>query len=91
MAQINSLVWGLREGAVRRRMREITAEAMDSDRLAELLQLAGADGSTHEANAALKAVIAERIVEYTTGAMKEANRRGIRLGAAAIVIAARKR
>jgi hypothetical protein len=87
MDTMSSLVGGLFENQVRKRMKSAAAEAMEGVNLSEILQLAGADD---EADAALKSVIAERVAEYATRAMDEARKRKIKLGAAAIIIAARK-
>jgi hypothetical protein len=90
MDTMSSLVGGLFGDRVRNRMKLAAAEAIANVNLSEILQLAGADLNIDEADAALKAVIAERIAEYASNAMKESRRRGIKLGAAAIVIASRK-
>jgi len=71
-----------------RRIREKALEMLDRNDLNEILELAGTTERTGEASAALKAVLADRITEYTVRAMKEARRRGTKLGAAAIIIAA---
>lgn len=69
-----------------RRMRVLAERALEESNLREIMELAGAiDGGT-EASAALKAVLAERVAEYTVRAMKEAKRRKIGFGAAAMVI-----
>lgn len=90
MDTMGSLVGGLFGDQVRKRIKSAAAEAIEEVNLSEILQLAGADGNADEAGAALKAVIAERVAEYATGAMDEARKRKIKLGAAAIIIAARK-
>ncbi len=90
MDTMSSLVGGLFGDQVRRKMRSAAAEAMEDVNLSEILQIAGADGSADEAGAALKAVMAEKVVEYASDAMSEARKRKIKLGAAAIIIAARK-
>ncbi len=72
------------------RIRKKAFELLDRNDLNEILELAGTTERTGEASAALKAVLADKITEYTVRAMKEAKRRGTRLGAAAIIIAATK-
>ncbi|MDE1865102.1 MAG: hypothetical protein KGH94_00470 [Candidatus Micrarchaeota archaeon] len=68
------------------RMRVLAAKALEESNLAGIMELAGAiDGGT-EASAALKAILAERVGEYTVRAMKEAKKRRIAFGAAAMVI-----
>jgi hypothetical protein len=68
------------------RMRVLAAKALEESNLAEIMELAGAVEGGTEASAALKAVLAERVAEYTVRAMKEAKRRKITFGAAAMVI-----
>lgn len=75
---------------VARRIRAKAVEVLDRSDWNEILELAGTTGGSGEASAALKAVLAERITEYTIKAMHEAKRRGTKLGAAAIIIAASK-
>jgi maltooligosyltrehalose synthase len=71
-----------------RRIRAKALEILDRSDWNEILELAGSMESSGEASAALKAVLAERITEYTVKAMREARKRGTKLGAAAIIIAA---
>ncbi len=68
------------------RMRLLAAKALEESNLAEIMELAGAAQGGTEASAALKAVLAEKMAEYTVRAMKEAKRRKIGFGAAAMVI-----
>lgn len=68
------------------RMQVLAAKALEKSNLDEIMELAGAVESGTEASAALKAILAERVAEYTVRAMKEAKRRRIDLGAAAMVI-----
>lgn len=72
------------------RMRSKAAEALEMSDLTEVLELAGATPGNGEANAALKAIIAERIAHYAIRAMKIAKKKKIKLSAAAFVIAAHK-
>ena len=73
-----------------RKIRAKAIEVLDKSDWNEILQMAGTVESSGEASAALKALIADRMTEYTIKAMGEAKRRGTRLGAAAIIIAASK-
>ncbi len=74
-----------------KRIRAKAMEVLDRSDWNEVLELAGrTTESSGEASAALKAVLAERITEYTVKAMGEAKRRGTKLGAAAIIIASSK-
>ena len=68
------------------RMRLLAAKALEESNLAEIMELAGAAQGGTEASEALKAVLAEKMAEYTVRAMKEARRRRIGFGAAAMVI-----
>jgi hypothetical protein len=63
-------------------------EVLQGSNWNEILEEAGVINNSEAASAALKAVIAERITQYTVRAMKEARKRGTKLGAAAIIIAA---
>jgi hypothetical protein len=69
-----------------RRMRELAERALEESDLEGIMELAGAGDGGTEASAALKAVLAERVAEYTMRAMKEAKKRKISFGAAAMVI-----
>ena len=73
-----------------RKIKAKAIEVLDKSDWNEILQMAGTVEGTGEASAALKALIAERMTEYTIKAMGEAKKRGTRLGAAAIIIAASK-
>lgn len=84
---VESIVEGHRTA---RRVKAKALEVLDRSDWNEVLELAGNTEGSGEASAALKAVLAERITEYTVKAMKEAKKRGTRLGAAAIIIAASK-
>ena len=67
------------------------AEALRNSDLTEVFELAGVEYSTATAGTAMKAVLAEKLAEYTIKAMGEAKKRKMRLGAAAIIIAAKDR
>ena len=85
------LVGGIIEGQrAAKRVKAKALEVLDKSDWNEVLELAGSTDISGEASAALKAVLAERITEYTVRAMRESRKRGTRLGAAAIIIAASK-
>ncbi len=67
-------------------MKVLAAKALEESNLAEIMELAGAVNGGTEASAALKAILAEKMAEYTVKAMKEAKKRGIGFGPAAVVI-----
>jgi hypothetical protein len=75
---------------VARQIRGKALEMLEKSDMSEIFELAGTAEKSGEASAALKAVLAERITEYTIKAMSEAKRRGTKVGAAAIIIAASK-
>lgn len=75
---------------IARRIKTKAREVLEKSDWHEVLDLAGMAECNGEATAALKAILAERITEYTVKAMDEAKRRGTRLGAAAMIIAASK-
>lgn len=68
------------------KLRVLAEKALEESNLDEIMELAGAAGNGTEASAALKAILAERVAEYTVKAMKEAKSRKIGFGAAAMVI-----
>jgi ribosomal protein L12E/L44/L45/RPP1/RPP2 len=68
------------------RLRVLAEKALEESNLDEIMEIAGAAGNGTEASAALKAILAERVAEYTVRAMKEAKKRDIDFGAAAVVI-----
>ena len=76
---------------VKKDVRKKAEEAIGEIDLKDLLELIGADGGDGAAEAALKAVLAERMAECAIGAMEEAKRRKARMGAATVIIAAAKR
>lgn len=73
-----------------RRVRAKAIEVLNGNDWSEVLGELGAIEGSGEASAALNAVLAERITEYTVKAMREAKKRGSKLGAATIIIAASK-
>ncbi|MCL5112749.1 MAG: hypothetical protein M1500_03515 [Candidatus Marsarchaeota archaeon] len=70
--------------------RKATAALRDSD-FSDVLESAMAAEIDSEATAALKSVLAQRATEYTLRASRIARRRGIKLSAATIIIAAEDR
>jgi len=68
-------------------VRKASAALRDSD-FSGLLESATADDVDCEVTAALKSVLAQRAAEYTLRASRIAKRRGMRLSAATIIIAA---
>ncbi len=72
------------------RVRKATAALRDSD-FSGVLESAMADDIDSEATAALKSVLAQRATEYTLRASRIARRRGMKLSAATIIIAAEGR
>lgn len=71
-------------------VRSKALEALRSSDLTPVFESAGIEGS-ETAGAALKAILAERMAEYAIRAMKEAKSRKMKLGAAAVIIAAQKK
>ena len=72
-------------------IKERAREALDDSDLDQVFDLAGAGCANKTAGTAMKAVLAEKLTEYTMRAIKEAKKRGTALGAAAIIIAAQGR
>jgi hypothetical protein len=71
-----------------KKVREQAFTALKDSDLSEVLELLGADVNDGPTSAALKAVLAERMTDYAIGAMNEAKKRGVKVGAATIIIAA---
>jgi hypothetical protein len=76
-------------GRGRTTIRDKALEALKDSDLTEVFETAGIPDS-FEAGAALKAILADRMADYTIRAMKEAKRRNMKVGAAAIIIAAQQ-
>ena len=71
------------------RIREKATEALRASDLSKVFEIAGVNQDSLEtAGAALKVVLAEKVAACTIRAMREAKKRKMRLGAAAIIIAA---
>ncbi|MGD0729601.1 MAG: hypothetical protein ABR981_05995 [Candidatus Micrarchaeaceae archaeon] len=73
---------------IAKQIKDKALEALEKSDLSEVLELAGTMERNEEASAAMKAILAEKITEYTIKAMGEAKKRGTKVGAAAIIIAA---
>ena len=72
------------------RLRKRAARALRESDVNEVFAEAGAYGFDESAGTALKSLLAEKTAEYTMRAMKEAKRRKMKFGAAALIIAAEK-
>jgi hypothetical protein len=86
--RITGLARETRDGRIRAK----ALEALKNSDLTAVFETAGIDGDGYEtAGAALRTVLAERLAQCTIRAMKEAKRRGMKLGAAAIILAAQQK
>ncbi len=83
--RVFALTLGLQE-----RVRAKAADALKESDVGEVFSEAGAYDFDDAAGSALKAILAEKTAEYTVKAMKEARKRRMRFGAAALIIAAEK-
>ncbi len=72
------------------RVKKKATKALSESDVAEVFSEAGALEWDESAGTALKSILAEKTAEYTLRAMKEAKRRRMRFGAAALIIAAEK-
>ncbi len=72
------------------RVKEKAARALSDSSVSDVFSELGAPGCDEAAGSALKAILAEKTAEYVVRAMKETKRRGMRFGAAALIIAAEK-
>jgi hypothetical protein len=72
------------------RVKRKATKALSESDVAEVFSEAGALEWDESAGTALKSILAEKTAEYTLKAMKEAKRRKMRFGAAALIIAAEK-
>jgi hypothetical protein len=82
------ILGGRDKEGIKQKVREEAITALKDSDLTEVLELLGIDGNYGATSAALKAVLADQITEYAMGAMREAKKRGVRVGAATIIIAA---
>ncbi len=76
------------ENRVHERLKNKAADIMQESNLSEMLGLMGAEEDDEAASAAMKDVMAEHMSECAMDAMREAKKRRMRVGAAAIIIAA---
>jgi predicted N-acetyltransferase YhbS len=63
-------------------------EALQNSDMSKVLKIIGMDENKEVASAAMKELLAQKFAEYAIAAIKEAKKRNMRLGAAAIIIAA---
>ena len=73
---------------VARRVRERAEAALRDSDFSDVLKLMGAERDDGATSAAFKAVLADRMTDYAVRAMKEASRRGMKVGVASVIIAA---
>jgi len=78
----------VKKGKIAADIKERAIEALQNSDMSKVLELIGLDENSKEASAAMKEVLAQKFAEYTIAAIKEAKKRNMRLGAAAIIIAA---
>ena len=77
------------KNSVRERMKNKATDIMQESNLSEMLELMGAEENDAAASAAMKAIMAQHMCGCAINAMREARKRKTRVGAAAIIIAAR--
>ncbi len=70
------------------RIKGIAAEILKESDLSAIFEATEVEGNYAAAGAALKSIVAERMADYAIRAMREAKKRRMPLGAAAIIIAA---
>ncbi|MGC8688406.1 MAG: hypothetical protein ACP5RQ_03350 [Candidatus Micrarchaeia archaeon] len=66
-------------------------EALENSDISEVLKIIGMNENKEVAGAAMKELLAQKLAEYAMAAIDEAKKRNMRLGAAAIIIAANNR
>jgi hypothetical protein len=84
------LLGGIRERKTSEKIKGIAVEILKESDLSEIFEATEMEGNYAAAGAALKSIVAERMADYAIKAMKEAKRRRMPLGAAAIIIAAHR-
>jgi len=67
--------------------RELAMKALESSDFSKVFETIGMEDDYETAGAALKTVLAEKLVDCTLRALKEAKRRKMRLGAATVILA----
>ncbi|MDG6935723.1 MAG: hypothetical protein JRN26_02380 [Nitrososphaerota archaeon] len=75
----------------RERIKKMAEEALRESNMDRIFNAAGASEIDETAGMALKSLLAAKTADYTMLAVKEAKKRGMRLGAAALVIATESR
>jgi hypothetical protein len=73
-----------------RRTREIAAAALKGSDFSEIFKSLGVEGDYETASAALRAALGIKTAELVERAAKVAQRRKMRMGAAAVIIAAQE-
>ncbi len=76
------------ERIVEERLRTKATDIMRKSDLSDILELMGAKENDAAASTAMKGILAQHMCECAVDAMREAKRRRMRVGAAAIIIAA---
>ncbi len=71
-------------------IRNKAVRALQNSDLTEVFELAGMDVNPATAGSAMRAVLAEKLAECTIKAMRVAKKKGMKLDAAAIIIAAQE-
>lgn len=72
------------------KIKRMAVDALRESKFEKVFSAAGAGKFDETAGSALKALLAEKTAEYTIRAMREAKKRRMRLGAAALIIAAER-
>ncbi len=77
------------DGSKRSRVRDQALAALRTSDMSGVLEAVGITDGHEATGAALKAILAERLVECTLGGLAEARKRGVRMGAATVIIASK--
>ncbi|MGC8571948.1 MAG: hypothetical protein ACP5LH_01555 [Candidatus Micrarchaeia archaeon] len=77
--------------SIKQEVKERALEALQSSDISKVFEIIGADKNTKEMSAAMKAILAEKIADYSIAAIEEAKKRNMDFSAATIIIAANKR
>lgn len=78
----------MEENRVHERLKSKAADIMQESNLSEMLELMGAEQNDAAASTAMKDIMAHHMSACAIDAMREAKKRRMRVGAAAIIIAA---
>jgi hypothetical protein len=73
---------------VQARLKSKATDIMEESNLSEMLELMGAEEDDEAASTAMKGIMAQHMSECAMEAMREAKKRRMRVGAAAIILAA---